>query len=461
MGKKLKFNSIVLLTINSIIGTGIFLSPGSVVKSAGANALLVYVFAAIFASVLALTFAAAAKYVASGGAAYAYTKAAFGDRLGLYIGVTRYMAACIAWGVMGTAVVKSILSIFSLDSNNLTYVTIGFIILMLVLMVINLVGSKVFEIINNLSTYGKVGALLLTIVMGAYSVFVLGNNNFNQVYSIVDSTQNVIGSNMTLSSWVMATISAFYAFTGFESVASGSQDMEEPEKNLPKAIPLAIGIIAVVYIGVVGIAMMVNPNAIVNATQVVVLAEVFDNPIVRNLIVVGALISMFGINVAASFHTPRILDAMAIQKQVPTFLGKRTSSNYPLVAFFVTIAIAIILPFAFQFNMTSIIVLSSISRFVQFIVVPAAVIVFYYGKSKQPILENVSKNRILDVFIPIISLLLTILLLFNFNWTAQFTTTNADGATSVNTLAIIAMILGYVVLPVMIIFFQKKEKNNQ
>ena len=60
---KLGFWSIVLLAINSIIGSGIFLTPGSVVQQAGSKALIVYFIAAIFASILAISFAAAAKYV--------------------------------------------------------------------------------------------------------------------------------------------------------------------------------------------------------------------------------------------------------------------------------------------------------------------------------------------------------------------------------------------------------------
>ena len=116
MKKKLGFYSIVLLTINSIIGTGIFLSPGSVVATAGDKALSIYLMAAVFASVLAVTFASAAKYVAQGGASYAYAKAAFGENIGFYVGITRFIAASIAWGVLGTAVVKTVLNIFRLDS---------------------------------------------------------------------------------------------------------------------------------------------------------------------------------------------------------------------------------------------------------------------------------------------------------------------------------------------------------
>ena len=107
--KKMTFWSIVFLTINSIIGTGIFLSPGGVSKQAGSFAPFIYICAAIFAAVLAVTFAAASKYVVRNGAAYSYTKAAFGDNAGLFIGVTRFVSSGIAWGVMATGVVKNVL----------------------------------------------------------------------------------------------------------------------------------------------------------------------------------------------------------------------------------------------------------------------------------------------------------------------------------------------------------------
>lgn len=166
MKKKLGFWSIVLLTINSIIGSGIFLSPGSVVTMAGKWAPVVYLMAAVFAAVLAISFAAAAKYVSSGGAAYAYAKAAFGDNVGFYIGITRFIAASIAWGVMATAVIKTVISIFGGDNNSFLLITIGFIVLMLILLVINLFGPKLFELINNISTVGKLLALITTIAAG-------------------------------------------------------------------------------------------------------------------------------------------------------------------------------------------------------------------------------------------------------------------------------------------------------
>ena len=362
--EKMKFWSIVLLTINGIIGTGIFLSPGAVAKLVGDKAAMIYLAAAAFAAVLAVSFAAASKYVVKSGAAYAYSKAAFGDEVGSYVGITRVVSASIAWGVLATGVVKTALSIFGKDSSDMKTVTIGFITLMVVLLIINLIGTKLLTIISNISTIGKIGALGITIIAGIFILVFSDGANLQDLTILKDADGKNIIPEFTTSVFVTALVGAFYAFTGFESVASGSADMEEPEKNLPRAIPLAIVIIACIYFGIVFVSMYIDPVAMVTSKEPVVLASVFKNQILQKIIIIGALMSMFGINVAASFLTPRVFEAMAQEKQVPEFFTKRTKGGLPLTSFILTAGIAVIIPLAFNYNMAGIIIISSISRFI-------------------------------------------------------------------------------------------------
>jgi len=458
MNKKMKFWSIVFLTINSVIGTGIFLSPGGVTKQAGSMAPFIYLCAAVFAAVLAVTFAAASKYVVKNGAAYSYAKAAFGANTGMFIGVTRYVSASIAWGVMATGVVKNALSILGMDSKNLVNVTIGFLVLMLILFIINVKGTAFLTLISDLSTAGKVAALAITIVAGIVIIIMTGENHITDVDMLKNAEGGALIPEMDATMFVTAVISAFYAFTGFESVASGASDMENPEKNLPRAIPLAIGIIAVIYFGIVLVAMMINPVALVQSDEVVILAAVFGNKIIRGIIIIGALISMFGINVASSFHAPRVCEAMAKDGILPAFLGKRNSKDIPMNAFILTAALAIVVPMSFMYDMQGIMIISSIARFAQFIIVPLGVIVFFMGKQKEEIIDA-KKNVITDVVLPIISVALTVLLLYKFNWKGQFSVTGEDGVAHLNWYAITAMIIGYVVLPIVAYFHLNSKKK--
>ncbi|WP_245393034.1 hypothetical protein [Staphylococcus coagulans] len=66
---------------------------------------------------------------------------------------------------MSTAVVKTVITIFGGDNTNTTLITIGFLVLMVTLLLINITGNKLFEIINNLSTIGKLLALVTTILV--------------------------------------------------------------------------------------------------------------------------------------------------------------------------------------------------------------------------------------------------------------------------------------------------------
>ncbi len=441
--EKFGFWSIVLLCVNAVIGSGIFLSPGGVILKAGTLTPLVYVLAAVFATILAMIFASAAKYTNKNGAAYAYTKVAFGGDLGFYIGITRFVAAAIAWGVMATAVVRSVMHIFGIEANHQN-ITIGFIILMLVVLGIVLSGTKVTKIVSNISSAGKFLALVLAIVAGFVIFFLTGQNHFNEVNTVKNEAGDLLVKPMNLSVFVTAVIAAFYAFTGFESVGSAASEMEEPEKNLPRAIPLAMMGIALIYLGMVTVCMIINPVDIMTSKQPVVLAEAFKNPVLKALITYGAIISMFGINVAAAFSTPRIFEAMAKEGQVPEFLCRQNKAGVPYYSFVVTAILAIFVPMAFNYSMNGIMIISSIARFAQFLIVPLAVIIFYLGRSKESALPA-KKNFFTDVILSIVGFVLTIFLLYNFDWVGNFTTNGAP-----NYFAIVAMVVGYVVLPIVL-----------
>lgn len=457
---KLGFWSIVLLAINSIIGSGIFLTPGSVVTQAGSKSLIVYLIAAIFAAILAISFSAAAKYVTKSGASYAYTKAAFGENVGFYVGILRYFSASVAWGVMAVGVIKSTISIFGGNPDSVLNVTIGFLVLMLIISVINLFGQKFVKLVMNLATAGKLFALVLIIVAGVVLLITTGaSHNLTMVDQITENGHRIVPP-LTTTGFVMAVVSAFYAFTGFESVASGSDDMQEPEKNLPKAIPLAIFIIAAIYIGVVAVALILNPKALMTTKQVVAISAIFNNEILRDVILVGALISMLGINVASSFNAPRILEAMARENQLPSLLTKRTKRNFPVRTFFISEALAILVPLAFQYNMVNLITLSAMVRFLGFMIVPLAVICFYFGKNKEPILPA-PKNIWTDIIVPLLSIALVIFLLVKYNWQAQFGIIENGKVVGVNWYAIFMMVFGFIILPLLMFWFSRWQKNKQ
>lgn len=85
---------------------------------------------------------------------------------------------------------------------------------------------------------------------------------------------------------------------------------------------------------------------------------------------------------------------------------------------------------------------------------------FHYGKSKETILDS-KKSVVTDVIIPILALIFSILLLVKFDWKGQFSIKDASGAVVTNTKAIISMIVGYTVFPLIMFVYHKNEKRKQ
>lgn len=448
--KQIGFYSIILLSINSIIGAGIFLNPGSVARLAGSYTPFVFLFASMFAMILALSFASASRYVSENGAAYTYAKKAFGKEIGSYVGVSGYVANSIIWSVASTGIVKIVYAIFHIPET-MTSITFGLLLLMCILYFISCFGLKILVHINNISTIVKSGALIIVIIVGCFILITSNQNN------ITANEVEMISNKMNFSVFVSATIAAFYAYTGFETIASGSKEMKDPQKNLPRAIPITILIVAMIYIGVIAVTMNNNPIQLMTSKDTVVLSSVFSNTIMKWIVTIGAMISLFGINVAYSFHIPRVLETMSKEQAVPLFFAKRNKYNNPQRAFLLSIIITILIAMSFGYTMDNIMIAATVAAFIQYIIVPCSVLCFYFSKEKDKI-EIKSRNFFLDVIISITSIVITIVLLFNFDWYTQFTLLE-NGKRILNLYAIFSMGIGLVILPIISIIYQRRNKK--
>ncbi|AFE16853.1 permease [Mycobacterium tuberculosis RGTB327] len=187
-----------MLGINSIIGAGIFLTPGEVIGLAGPFAPMAYVLAGIFAGVVAIVFATAARYVRTNGASYAYTTAAFGRRIGIYVGVTHAITASIAWGVLASFFVSTLLRVAFpdkawADAEQLFSVkTLTFLGFIGVLLAINLFGNRAIKWANGTSTVGKAFALSAFIVGGLWIITTQHVNNYATAWSAYSATPYLV-----------------------------------------------------------------------------------------------------------------------------------------------------------------------------------------------------------------------------------------------------------------------------
>lgn len=446
--RPLGYWSVVLLGVNAVIGAGIFLTPGEVIADAGTLAPLAYVIAAVFALVLALVFATAARYVRTNGAAYAYTMVGIGRRTGIYVGVTHAFTAAIAWGTLASFAVTTFLQVvfpdkgWSKDTGFLSVKTLTFVLFILLLLAINYFGNRVIAWTNGISTVGKVLALVVFIVAAVITVLVTGRNNYHlaggsKVYG-GPSTYSVFGfvdvGSGEFASIVLAVIAALYAFTGFESIANAAEEMEQPDRTLPRAVPTAMAIVAVAYLLAITSGMFLAPDKIANSSDTVKLAAAISNDTVHTLVVIGALVSLFGINIASSFSSPRLFTALAEDGLLPAAVARKRGYGVPLLAFGITAVLAIAFPLSLGYDTANLTGLAVIARFVQFLVVP--VVVIRFARSRKERWASIHTGRLLGTVLPVVAIVFSLFLLVSFDFKGIFVSGGHPNALAITLLAV-------------------------
>lgn len=387
-------SSIILLGINAIVGSGIFLLPGQAYAKMGSGSLFVYLFVSVLAMALALCFAEVAGMFKRNGGAYLYVKEAFGDFAGFEVGIMKWIVSIIAWATMAVGFATALSSIFPSVSDPVFHACIVCGIL-IGLGIVNIIGVQLTKYVNNIATMAKLLVLLLFVGLG---IFFLQADNFSPMFPETVNTT-------TFSETVLLI---FYAFTGFEAIATAAEDMENPKKTLPIAIVSAMIIVSILYfliqlvsIGTLGSALATSVTPVADAISV------FLGGVGKNIVAIGTLISIGGINIASSFLTPRNALALAEDRLLPHIITKKTTWGTPYIAILLSVLLA--LPIALSGSFTQLAAISVISRFTQYIPTCLSIIVFRRTRKDLPSTFRVP----FGYSIPILATLLSVWLLLH------------------------------------------------
>lgn len=394
--QKLGFFSIVLLGINGIIGSGIFLLPNAAASAMGTAGIFVLILDAFLVILLALCFAQAATHFDRDGGPYLYAKDAFGNFVGFEVGFVTWAIRIIAEATMAVAFQTLLAGIFPVLKSGFPAMATTT-ILMSALALMNIAGVRVSKYVNNIVTVAKLVPLILFVAIG---IFFMKGANFTPLFP---------GGHYTSGSFGSAAVTMFYAFTGFEGVVVAAGDMKNAKTNLPKAIASVMAIVALFYVliqvvctGVLGASTLAKSSTPIQAAF-----AHFAGGFGSALVQAGSLVSVGGLLVASSYITPRSGVALAENGMMPPALAKRNKRNAPWVSIVVSLIIGLVISWSGTFNYLA--QISVISRFVQYIPTVIAVMVFArkYGKPKHGF------NLPFGPIIPIVSLVISIWLLYN------------------------------------------------
>ena len=268
-------------------------------------------------------------------------------------------------------------------------ITIGVILLISVL---NSLGSKTGGLIQTVATIGKLIPLALIIVFG----FVKGGGNNPILTPMVGegvSAGGVVGSLL---------IAILFAYDGWINVGAIAGEMKNPGKDLPKAIVGGLSLVMAVYllINVAYLCVLPANELAQYSSPASAVAEAIFGPFGGKFITVGILISVFGALNGYLLTGPRILFTLGTQKSLPAsnFFGNVNKNGVPANATLTMGVVACLYALTGQFNL-----LTDLSMFAVWTFYVLTFIGVFKLRKDQPNLERPYKVPLYP-FIPMIAI---------------------------------------------------------
>jgi basic amino acid/polyamine antiporter, APA family len=301
--------SMAALVLNGIIGSGVFVLPGTVGGSLGWASLAAWLIAAALTAAMVFCFAEVASRFSASGGAYLFTQAAFGSFVGLQIGWLTYFVRAITAavqanlfstylaefvpgaGTRGGGIVVSMLFIGALAAINIRGVVSG------------ARTSNTFALVKiaPLVAFGILG--LLWIASGK-------------------TVAPVAVANPGVAGWLNALVLLMFAFGGFESAVIPLAEAKDPGRDAPFALLAGLALVTLLYLvaQLVVLATLPDPDAtnraLADSTRVMLGAGG------AAVITLAALISVYGWLASNMLTVPRLSMAMAERGDFPSVLAR-------------------------------------------------------------------------------------------------------------------------------------------
>ncbi len=291
----------VLLFINGVIGSGIFGLPSKTFKEVGVYSIGAFLVCAVAVFIIILCFAEVSSRFDKTGGPYLYAVASFGPLPAFLTGWLLLVTRIITYAALINLLV-TYLSVFSawFAQPNARIITI--VLLTLFLAWVNHIGVKNSTRVNNFLTIAKLLPLFLFIGIG---IFYINPGHFEIKYT------------PGFSSFSSAVLLLVFAFGGFESVLVNSGEVKNPSRNLPFALLLAAGVIAVIYILVQIVCIGTLPSLATSEKPLAEAAALFIGQTGVIVIGLGAAFSVTGTLNAIMLVGSRLPFAFSEEKQFP------------------------------------------------------------------------------------------------------------------------------------------------
>jgi len=306
LARVLGLRDLTLLTIGSVIGSGIFLVPGEVLRQAGGQigpAMLVWLVGGVLSLLGALTYGELSAVNPKAGGIYVHLRDCFGPLPAFLFGWTLFFA--MNGGTVATLAVSFSTMLSNIVPLSGAMTKVVSIAMIAVLTLVNIKGTRESADLQNWTTGIKVGAILLM----AVALFAFGHGFSASTAAIWPSAF----SGSLASGFGLAMIGVLWAYEGWQYVTFSAGEVINPQRNYPRALFVGTAILIGVYL-VANLAYLaaLGPTGVAGSTSVA--AESLTavvNPTAAKLIALTILVSVFSAANSNVLTCPRVYYAMA------------------------------------------------------------------------------------------------------------------------------------------------------
>ncbi|MEP2936191.1 MAG: amino acid permease [Gilvibacter sp.] len=224
------------LVVGNMIGSGIFVLPATLARY-GSIGLLGWVFTAAGALVLAKIFSNLSKIIVDkSGGPYVFAKEGFGDFIGFLVAWGYWISCWVVNAGIAVAIISALTIFFPvLETDSTLSVVIGLAFIW-VFTWINVQGVRTSGKFQVITTVFKLLPLVLIILLG---FFFFSLDNFPAFNISAESDMQAFSAVATLT---------LFAFLGIECATIPAENVQNPEKIIPRATMLGTTIVTLVYI---------------------------------------------------------------------------------------------------------------------------------------------------------------------------------------------------------------------
>jgi amino acid transporter/mannitol/fructose-specific phosphotransferase system IIA component (Ntr-type) len=364
--KQLKLFDVYAISTGAMFSSGFFLLPGLAAAQTGPSVILAYFVAGILILPAMFSVAELSTAMPRAGGAYYFIDRSLGPLFGTVGGIGSWLAL----------IFKSAFALIGMGAYIAIFIDLPITPVAIALTIIfgftNIVGAKESSWLQNVLVSTLVSILFFYVFQGAFAVF---NLDFFEVLRSEFSPFFQFGAQ-----GFFATIGfVFVSYAGLTKVASVSEEVQDPDRNIPLGMMLSLATATFIYVvGVFIMVMLLDPEALhADLTPVATAGEVFMNWLPGQvgliLVVVAAIAAFASTANAGIMSAARYPLAMARDNLISNRFSELGRFGTPTLATLATVGAMILL--LLLFNVESVAKLASAFQLLLFGILNVAVIV--------------------------------------------------------------------------------------